>query len=191
MPTIVPALFRYPLGDDAALILRTPDIAEAYNELTVANIDRLARWEPWAATTPSLERTRGFLEAGAKGWVDGAQLPVAIAVPADGGWRLVGSAGLRIDRFLRSGEIGYWIDAAYEGRGLVTRAVTTLVDAGFRQYGLGRLTIGAIVDNVRSRAVAERLGFTEEGILRGAIPFGADRRDEVVYGLLAEDWKGE
>lgn len=186
----VAALFRYPLGDDAVLLPRTPELAEAYHEVTVANLERLGRWNPPASEPPTLEQTRGRIEAQVRGWLEGTVLPVAIAVPADGGWRLAGGAELHINRPLRSGEIGYWIDAAHEGRGLVTRTVAALIDAAFGQYGLDRVAIGTVVGNHRSRAIPERLGFTREGVLRAAIPVGGgERHDEILYGLLATDWK--
>jgi RimJ/RimL family protein N-acetyltransferase len=188
--TVITPLFSYPLGPDAALIPRTPAIADAYHHLLVANNRRLARWEPWAATPPTPDGTRGFLETVGRGWLDGGQLPVAIAVAADGGgWRLVGSAALRLDAARVTAEVGYWIDGRFEGQGLVTRAVTALLDHGFGPLGLRRISLHTTADNVRSRAVARRLGFTEEGVLRDAVVFPDELRDEVVYGLLSDEWR--
>ena len=66
MTTIPPPMFRFPLSDEAALVPRTPLIAEAYHELLAANHERLARWEPWAASprcwtrhAPSSRQARG------------------------------------------------------------------------------------------------------------------------------------
>lgn len=189
MSTIVPALFTCPLGDDAALLPRTAQISDAYHELLTANRERLARWEPWAAEPATPESTRAFLEGRGRAWLEGTELPVAIAVPAGGGWRLVGSAGLQIDLYSRSADAGYWIDAAFEGRGLVTRTMTVLLDQAFGPLGLARVTVHAEAANQRSRAVAVRLGFTEEGLHRQAMAFGSHRRDQVVYGLLASEWR--
>lgn len=190
MSMIVQSMFRYPLGDDAALIPRTMAISEAYHELTMANRQRLARWEPWAARRTDLAGTRDYLKAGARAWLDGAALPTAIAVPAGAGWRLVGSAGLRINKYSKVGGVGYWIDDAFEGRGLVSRAVAALLDQAFGPLALGRVALHAQVENNRSRAVARRLGFTEEGVHRAAIAFDdGDRRDEVVYAMLPADWR--
>jgi ribosomal-protein-serine acetyltransferase len=121
-------------------------------------------------------------------WLEGSLLPLSIAVRADGGWQLVGWAQLEIEAEARSAEVGYWLDAAHEGRGLVTRTVTALLDHAFGPLGLHRMGLRAVADNARSRAVAERLGFTLEGVLREVAAFPDGRRDLAVYGMLAREW---
>jgi ribosomal-protein-serine acetyltransferase len=181
-------MFTFPLGEDAALLPRTVALADAYHELLAANHERLARWEPWAIEPPTPDSTWSFLQASGRAWLDGTELPVAIAVPAGNGWQLAGSAGLRINTYAQSAAGGYWVDAAFEGRGLVTRTMTALLDQAFGPLGLARVTLQTEVANRRSRAVAARLGFTEEGVHRQAISFPDGRRDQVVYGLLAAEW---
>lgn len=182
-------MFSHRLADDAVLVLRTAAIADPYHELLAANHERLARWEPWAVQPPTPEGTRSFLEAAGRRWLEGSELPVAIAVLADDQWWLVGSLGLRIDRYARSGDIGYWIDGAHEGRGLTTKAAAAVLDEAFGRLGLDKVTLHTEVGNDRSRALARRLGFVEEGVLREAIAFPNERRDEVAYGLLASEWR--
>jgi ribosomal-protein-serine acetyltransferase len=186
--TVVTAMFSCPLGDDAALLPRTAAISDAYHELLAANHERLAR-RGWAAEPPTPDGTRSFLEESGRAWLEGAELPVAIAIPAKEGWQLVGTAGLRINRYTQAGDAWYWIDAAFEGRGLVSRAMTILLDQAFGPLGLARVTVHTEAANQRSRAVAARLGFTEEGLHRQAIAIRGQRRDEVVYGLLADEWR--
>ena len=187
-PTVAAALFTCRFGDDAALIPRTVAIAEAYQALLEANHERLARWFPGFDEQPTPAETRADLEHRGQAWLAGTQLPAAIAVEAEGGWRLVGSINLLIDGPARSGEVGYWLDAAFERRGLVTRAVTAVLDQAFGPLGLHRVELRTVPDNERSRSVAQRLGFTQEGVLREAAAFADGRRDEVVYGLLASEW---
>ncbi len=188
MSTVVTAMFSCPLGDDAALLPRTATISDAYHELLAANHERLARWG-WAAEPPTPDGTRSFLEESGRAWLEGTELPVAIAIPAKEGWQLVGTAGLRINRYSQAGDAWYWIDAAFEGRGLVSRAMTILLDQAFGPLGLARVTVHTEAANQRSRALAARLGFTEEGLHRRAIVIRGQRRDEVVYGLLADEWR--
>jgi len=189
--TIPPPMFRFPLGEDAALVPRTPALADAYHDLLAANHERLARWEPWAAAGPPvLSETRSYIEASAQSWVAGTELPVVIAVCEDGRWQLAGSAGLRIDRYSRSGELGYWIDSGHQGRGLASRAVAAVLDQAFGPLELDRVSLHTEVANERSRALARRLGFVEEGILRQGLAFPGERRDSVLYSLLAAEWNG-
>lgn len=189
MTTIPPPMFSFPLTDDAILILRTAAIIDAYHELLAVNQERLARWEPWAAKPPVREETQSFLEANARSWLDGSELPVAIAVKQDGQWHLAGALSLSVNSYLRSGEIGYWIGGDYEGRGLITRAAAAVLDQAFGPLGLERVSLHTDPANERSRAVARRLGFVQEGVLRQGTAFADERRDEVVYGLLAEEWR--
>ncbi len=188
MTTIPPPMFSFPLSDDTVLVLRTPSITEAYHDLLAANHERLARWEPWAVSPPVLDETRSFLQASARNWLEGSELPVVIAVRDAGQWRLAGAVSLRIDGYSRSGEIGYWIDGGYEGRGLVSKAVAAVLDQAFGPLGIDRVILQTDAGNERSRAVARRLGFTEEGLLRQAAAFPGERRDQAVYGLLAGEW---
>jgi ribosomal-protein-serine acetyltransferase len=188
--TTIPApLFSFPLANDAVLIPRTAAITDAYHDLLAANTERLGRWEPWAGKPPVLEETRSFLEASGRNWLDGSELPVAIAVQKGGQWQLAGALSLTVSRYSRSAEIGYWIGAEYEGRGLVTRAATAVLDQAFGPLGLDRVSLHTDPANERSRAVARRLGFVEEGLIRQGTAFPDERRDELVYGLLAGEWR--
>jgi ribosomal-protein-serine acetyltransferase len=186
---IVTALFVCPMGSDAALLPRTAAITDAMHELLTANLERLSRWEPWAGEPTGVDGTRMFLEARGRAWLEGNELPVAIAVRAAGGWQLVGSAGLQIDRYSQSANASYWIDGEFEGRGLVTRTMEVLLDQAFGPLGLARVSVQTEAGNQRSRALAVRLGFTEEGLHRQAMAFHDQRRDLVVYGLLADEWR--
>lgn len=103
---------------------------------------------------------------------------------------LAGSIGLTLDED-NAGEIGYWVIGAFEGRGLVTRAARELLRYGFQDNGLRRMQLTAAVENARSRAVAERLGMTQEGVLRKAGRIRDDRYlDLAMYSILREEWGG-
>jgi ribosomal-protein-serine acetyltransferase len=104
--------------------------------------------------------------------------------------RLVGVAGFNwIDAANHSGALGYWLDGAAEGHGLMTAAVSALLRHGFRSLGLNRIEIRAGIRNRRSRAIPEHLGFRREGTLRQAEWVSGRYVDHAIYGLLAAEWK--
>jgi ribosomal-protein-serine acetyltransferase len=172
---------------DERLYLRPVGAADAepIYSLVEADRERLARWLPWAAAQ-TLAATDQFIAESeaqaARG--DGFQ---AVLV-RDG--EIGGVAGYhRIDRANRATSIGYWLAAAHQGEGVMSAAVKALVDHAFGAWGLHRVVIEAAVENRRSRAIPERLGFTEEGVLREAELVGDRFLDGVLYSMLAPEWK--
>ena len=96
-----------------------------------------------------------------------------------------------IDWSHRSTELGYWVGGAFEGRGLITKACRALIDYAFTELGLNRIVISCAVGNQKSRAIAERLGFTQEGTLRQSEWLQDHFTDMAVYGMLASEWRGK
>ena len=89
-------------------------------------------------------------------------------------------------RPVHSTSIGYWLAESAQRRGTMTRAVQTLLDHAFGVWQLHRVEIRAAVNNTRSRAIPERLGFNQEGVLRAAERIGKRYTDQVVYAMLNE-----
>ena len=163
-----------------------PGDAEPLYAQVEAERERLAEWLPWAARQ-SLAGTRSFIaETRAQEQRgDGFQA----AVVRDG--EIAGVAGYhRIDRLNRSTSIGYWLASRHEGEGVMSAAVRALVDHAFGAWGLHRVAIEAAVANRRSRAIPERLGFSEEGVLRESELVGDRFLDAALYSLLASEWEG-
>ncbi|WP_163364249.1 GNAT family N-acetyltransferase, partial [Klebsiella aerogenes] len=65
--------------------------------------------------------------------------------------------------------------------------VTAMRDFCFGELGLHRLQAFIHPDNGASIALAEKLGFRREGLLRDNLRVGEHWRDDLVYGLLATD----
>jgi len=95
---------------------------------------------------------------------------------------------IAVEAYEGSVELGYWLDAAMEGKGVVTQACRTMVRHAFEEHELHKVEISCATDNTRSRAVAERLGFIQEGILRQTDRLHDRYVDSVFYGLLVDEW---
>jgi ribosomal-protein-serine acetyltransferase len=161
--------------DDAEVIFRAID----------ANRDRLRPYMPWERTTRSPDDVRAFIERSLASTTD---------EDANGIWvagEFAGNVGLRVNEVMNSGEIGYWNVRSFEGQGLITNVCQRFVDHGFRDRRLHRIEIHAAAVNSRSRAVAERLGFTHEATMReGYRTSDGTYTDQTIYGLLAREWTG-
>lgn len=180
--------FAWDLGDGLELRLWGLEDADRLAALVQANQQHLYRWLPFATPDYSPSDAEDFIRRTMRQYADGLGLQCAIVYEGE----LAGSVGLHaVDWQNAMTSIGYWIATPFEGKGLVTRAVRVLIDHAFGELGLSRLEIRAEPDNMRSRAVPERLGFKEEGTLRHVYVWeGVRYLDHVVYGLLAEEWQG-
>jgi ribosomal-protein-serine acetyltransferase len=168
------------LGDGVEVRKLEPADAEEIYALVDSERERLKARMPWAEGA-SVETTRAFIEANVS--TDGLD---ALGIFVDGTY--VGGIGIRPEMEGVDCEIGYWIASAHEGRGLVTAACRALIDLAFGELGLHRVTIRVAPDNARSRAIPERLGFTQEGVMREAGRTSLGHNDLVVYGLLHREW---
>jgi ribosomal-protein-alanine N-acetyltransferase len=102
---------------------------------------------------------------------------------------LIGTCGYYDwNKTVRRAEIGYDLDPAYWGQGIMTEALRAVLRYGFEKMGLNR--IQAIIDsgNTRSLKLVHRLGFQNEGVLRQRSYFNGQFLDDVCSSLLKKEW---
>ncbi len=176
-----------PIHIDEGFDLRLfqPADAEVLNALILHNRAHLDAWMRWSARVQTLEDTRAFIERMAARYHEGSGFHAGIWLND----QLIGGYAVRdLDRNSSKAEIGYWLGAEFVGKGLVSRTSHAVIDLLFIQEHLHRLEIRAASDNRPSRAVAERLGFTFEGILRESEWITTSFRDHALYSLLDREW---
>ena len=160
--------------------------AEELFYLTDHSREYLRPWTPWIDSTITVADSKAFIRHSLEQFSRGEGLVAGI-------WYNGGLAGVisfdRINRANRSAMIGYWIGVEYQKKGLMTRACEALIDHGFRELGLNRIEIWAAVDNLRSLAIPERLGFTREGTERQAQWLNDHFTDIAVYSILRNEWQ--
>jgi ribosomal-protein-serine acetyltransferase len=178
-------MFRLALGEDAELRLLEARHAEPLFALVEQNRAHLRRWLPWVEGNQSVADSHTFIRNALQQFANNNGLQAGI-------WQRDALAGVighnYIDWSNGKTELGYWLSAAYQGHGLMTRACRALTDYSFNELHLNRVEIHCAVGNVRSRAIPERLGFTQEGTLRQAGWLYDHYVDLVVYGMLAAEW---
>lgn len=178
-------MFTYRLDDD--LRLEFPELrhAEAAAKVVRENLAHLKPWMSWAVDDYSVEHAREWIQRSLDEFARDGRFGALIIL----GDEIIGSIGFHdLDATNKNAAIGYWIDHRHQGKGIVTRSVRALIDHLFDRMGLNRLQINCNVENTRSRAIPERLGFSLEGTLREREFVDGEFRDWAVYGLLKREW---
>jgi ribosomal-protein-serine acetyltransferase len=180
-------MFVWRLDAESELRLLEERHAAELFALTHQNREYLRRWLPWVDATSSVDVTRKFIQTALKQFAANRGFQAGIWYQG----RLAGVVGYhRIDWHNRKTSIGYWLGATFQGKGLMTRACRALLNHAFHELKLHRVEIRCAVDNRRSRAIPERLGFAQEGISRQAEWLYDHYVDHVIYGMLADEWHG-
>jgi ribosomal-protein-serine acetyltransferase len=176
-------MLHYRVDDDSELRM----LEARHAHLLLALIERNRERHPEIPQLYSLDDAGTYIKRDLALFADNKGLGVGIWYQGD----LAGGVRYHeIDWSNRSTELGYWLGAAFEGKGLVTRACRIMIDHAFHELGLKRVVISCAKENERSRAVAERLGFTQEGILRQSEWLKDRFVDQVIYGMLVNEWQG-
>ncbi|MDQ0256869.1 RimJ/RimL family protein N-acetyltransferase [Evansella vedderi] len=100
---------------------------------------------------------------------------------------VIGCSGLhRIDWDVPKFEIGYWVNSRFSGRGYITEAVRRISDFAFDDLKARRVEIRCDATNTRSRAVAERLGYQLDAILKNedVSVDGKELRDTCIFSKV-------
>lgn len=159
---------------------------DAVHEAVLASSEALRPWMPWIDDEPLDRVTRMELVRRFRGRFDLGQDFVYGVFDAKSG-RFVGGAGLHPRQSPGALEIGYWIVKDRWGEGLATEVAGALTRVGFDAMDADRIEIRVAPDNARSLAVPRKLGYREEGLLRGvgdARGSSRSRVDLVVFGML-------
>lgn len=160
-----------------------PEYAPGLWEAAARSREQLRPWLVWADGA-SAETMRAFTIDAQRGWHAGISWGFTIFVDGHPSGH-VGLAKFTPD--LASAEIGYWIASDLSGRGLATEAAGAVVEFAFDDLGLHRVELRAAPDNASSTRVAEKLGFTPEGVARSACRGAHGWHDVQVFGLLETD----
>jgi RimJ/RimL family protein N-acetyltransferase len=116
------------------------------------------------------------------------RLEYYFAITRAGDDRLIGTCRLGLAGAHGAAKLGYAIAAEHWGNGYAKDAARTMLDYGFGQLGLHRVTAAIGPDNPASHAVVKRLGFTREGVLREDVFTSGAWRDSVLYSVLSDEW---
>jgi len=174
---------------DADLLLRPLRLRDGASWREVRQ--RNAEWlRPWDATLPAPDPDTpmtfaAMVRQGNREARAGRLMPFGVFSQG----RLVGQVTVGAISWgsLRSAYIGYWIDQAHAGRGLIPRAVALVGDHCLGTLGLHRLEINIRPENVASLAVVRKLGFRNEGLRERYLHIDGRWCDHWLFAVTAEE----
>ena len=156
-----------------------------------AAMDVLARDEDVARFTRVPEPVpddfgSAWVERYTRGRVDGTNAGFAI-VDRESGDFLGFMALVNLDLTEQQAEAGYVVVSGARGRGVATRSLRLLTDWAFAEFPLERIELLIDVANPASEVVAQRCGYTREGVLRWTYLKPGLRSDTIVYSKLRRE----
>ena len=172
------------------LLIRSynPEDAALLEAAIKGSLEHLKPWMPWAhneyeeTIQSRIERLRHF-----RGWFDQDQDYIyGIFTPDQ--MRLIGGTGLHKRAGEGALEIGYWIHQDFINQGLATEAAAALTNIGFEIHHVARMEIHCDPANVRSAAVARKLGYEHEATLKKHYRFLESWRDLEIWTLHRKNY---
>ena len=167
---------------------RSTDFA-AWSTLRGESRDHLVPWEPtWAADELSRESYRRRLRRYQQAERDATGYMLFIfsndTNELTGGIQL---SNIRQGIAQSAATVGYWIGKRYAGQGLMTDAVTAVVQHGFGRMGFHRIEAACLPSNEASRRVLTKCGFTAEGTARKYLRINGEWQDHLLFAVIAGD----
>ena len=173
---------------DIFIVPTLPEHAEALAALVAQNREPLQAYLPAVVQLDSFGEAQAYLQAAAARVASGEVLEWHVF----SGTALCGSIRLKdIDTADRKAKIGYYLGHQFQGRGIASAAVRAVLAHAFGALQLHRIELECAAGNHASIALAERLGFAHEGVLRQGELLNGVFVDLHVFGLLQPDFVPE
>ncbi|MBB5516052.1 ribosomal-protein-alanine N-acetyltransferase [Rubricella aquisinus] len=176
----------------ARMLLRPPIMADHLDWARARKDNRafIEPWEPvWATDHLTKNAFRNRVAWAKRSIRDGRALPLMM-LRHDG--RVIGA--ITLDNIRRGpaqmGTVGYWITEEHARQGLMTEALSALVDHAFHRMDLSRIEAACLPENAASRALLERCGFKYEGVAQSYLQIAGRWRNHVLYAQLRNDRRG-
>ena len=179
------ALFEKTVNGKIRLSLIDPKYSNALYAVIDSNRTHLKPWLGWVDRTNSVEDLNEFVKSARRRWSERGDV-VAVILYDDAPVGVIGLEDIDMTHF--SAELGYWLGKEFEGLGLVTQSIHTMLDYAFEEVGLNRVQIRVSPDNARSKAVAGRLDFVYEGTLRQVTRMYDCFESLEFHSILREEW---
>jgi ribosomal-protein-alanine N-acetyltransferase len=173
------------------LILRTPKKSDAKNlqEFEDRNVDHLSKWRPELSLDPSIQIGKCL-----KGLEEKSSVSLFLFLRnsphGDKECEIIGQCNFSqiIRGAFHACYLGYRLDAAHEGKGLMSEAARKGIQFMFEKQNLHRIMAGYMPSNARSAKLLQKLGFTIEGEAKNYLLINGRWEDHILTSLTNPKW---
>ncbi|MGF3102786.1 GNAT family N-acetyltransferase [Rossellomorea sp. DUT-2] len=178
-------MFSFTVDREISIELFQQHHKEELYELIDSNRNHLRKWLLWVDKRRSPQDLEPIIPIWIRNYADNNGFDAGLRYQGE----LVGMIGLHyIDWKSKSTSIGYLLSEVAQGKGIITRAVSSLLNYLFIEMDLNRVEIQCAINNKKSLGIPERLGFKKEGITRDGQWLYDHYEDLVKYSMLRKDW---
>ena len=162
---------------------------EPLHDAVIPSLDVLNKWLPWAHRGYGRRDALIFIRDSVNAWHEGRAFDFAIRYRDDSRTHLGNISVWFTSRQSLVGEMGYWIRTDHSRSGVATEAGARVLQVAFEELGMHRVSMRIAVGNTGSEKVAQKLGFTREGLLREELLVAGQWLDHSVWGLLEPEYR--
>lgn len=159
------------------------------DEAVRVSLPDLNQWLPWARTDYEPGDAAAFIRDSLQAWKEERAWDYTIRHKSDPSRHLGNISIWTTSRAGKIAEVGYWVRSDETSAGVCTEAAQRLLREAFGPYGFHKITLRIAVGNDASERVAEKLGFSQEGILREELLIRGNWIDHTLWSLLDREFR--
>jgi ribosomal-protein-alanine N-acetyltransferase len=154
-----------------------------------ASLTDLNEWLPWARMDYTSSDTTAFIRESVHAWKEERAWDYSIRLKDDPGRHIGNISMWTVSKLGKISEIGYWVRSDEVSQGVCTEAVDLVLREGFATLGYHKTVLRIAIGNTASDRVAQKLGFTREGVLREELLIRGNWVDHSLWSLLDREYR--
>lgn len=161
--------------------------SSALNEAIRVSLADLNQWLPWARTDYESGDAGAFIRDSLQAWKEARAWDYTIRFKNDPNRHIGNISMWTVSKSGKIAEIGYWIRSDETSKGICTEAADALIGEAFGSMGFHKVIMRIAVGNDASHRVAEKLGFTRDGVLREELLIRGNWVDHTLWSMLERE----
>ncbi len=159
------------------------------DEAIRASLVDLNQWLPWARMDYEPGDTTAFIRESMQAWKEDRAWDYSIRRKEQPDRHMGNVSIWTVSKLGKIGEIGYWVRSDQTSKGICTEAVRRVLEEAFGILAYHKVVLRIAQGNDASDRVAEKLGFTKEGILREELLIRGNWMDHSLWSLLDREYR--